>query len=62
MHRGNVRGERLEAVEIRILHVDGSERTVLWNSATILGSDGKTLMATISQGQDITDRKRAREG
>ena len=54
-----LRGERLEAVEIRILHVNGSERTVLWNSATILGSDGKTLMATIAQGQDITDRKRA---
>ena len=56
-----LRGERWEAVEIRILHVDGSERTVLWNSAAIFGPDGKTLMATIAQGQDITKRKQAEE-
>jgi PAS domain S-box-containing protein len=57
---GNVlEGERWEAVEIDILHVDGSIRTVLWNSANILASDEKTLLATIAQGQDITERKRA---
>ena len=50
-------GERFEAAEIGILHLDGSVRTVLWNSATILAPDGTTPTATIAQGQDITDRK-----
>jgi len=50
-------GERWETVEIAILHLDGSVRTVLWNSATLLAADGKTPVATIAQGQDITDRK-----
>ncbi|MGB8959686.1 MAG: PAS domain S-box protein [Candidatus Aminicenantales bacterium] len=50
-------GERWEAVEIAILHKDGSVRTVLWNSANILGPDGKTVVAAIAQGQDITERK-----
>jgi len=52
-------GERWEVVEITIQHVDGSIRTVLWNSATVYMSDGKTPMATIAQGQDITERKQA---
>jgi len=50
-------GERWESVEIPILHKDGSIRTVLWNSANIFGSDGKTIVSTIAQGQDISDRK-----
>ena len=32
-------------------------RIVLWNSATIYASDGKDPVATIAQGQDITDLK-----
>ena len=62
MFRETLRAERWEAVEIRILHVDGSERTVLWNSATIFGPDGNTPMATIAQGQDITKHKQAEFG
>jgi hypothetical protein len=54
-----LRGERWEAVEIGILHVDGSERTVLWNSATIFDSDGTTPMSTVAQGKDITKRIQA---
>ena len=54
-------GERWETVEIAILHRDGSVRTVLWNSATILAADGRTPMAAIAQGWDITERKRAEE-
>ena len=50
-------GERWEAVEIPILHKDGSVRTVLWNSANVLGRDGKTVVAAFAQGQDITERK-----
>jgi len=51
-------GERWECVEIPILHINGENRTVLWNSASIFGSDGKTIISTIAQGQDITDRKK----
>lgn len=54
-------GERWEAVEIPILHVDGTVRTVLWNSATVYEADGMTPLATIAQGHDITERKRAEE-
>ena len=54
-------GERLETVEIDILRIDDSVRTVLWNSATIFDSAGKTSVATIVQGNDITERKRAEE-
>jgi two-component system cell cycle sensor histidine kinase/response regulator CckA len=58
---GNIRqttgGKRLEAIEMPILHRNGSVRTILWNSATIYSPDGKTVVATIAQGQDITERK-----
>lgn len=53
-------GERWESVEIPILRTDGSLRTVLWNSANIYGQDGRVI-ATIAQGQDITERKQAEE-
>jgi PAS domain S-box-containing protein len=59
--RKMLRGERWETVEIAIRHLDGSVRTLLWNSANILGRDGKTPIATIAQGHDITERKRAEE-
>ena len=55
-----VAGERWEVVEIPILNVSGEIRIVLWNSANITGPDGKTI-ATIAQGNDITERKRAEE-
>ena len=51
-------GERWESVEIPVLHKNGKVRTVLWNSASIFGNDGKTIVSTIAQGQDITDRKK----
>lgn len=50
-------GERWEAVEMQIAHVNGEVRTVLWNSATLLAADGNTVISTIAQGQDITERK-----
>jgi PAS domain S-box-containing protein len=59
--RRAVAGERWEVVEIPIERVDGSVRTVLWNSATILGADGTAAVATMAQGQDITERKQAEE-
>jgi PAS domain S-box-containing protein len=51
-------GARWESVEIPILHWKGGIRTVLWNSTAIYGPDGKTIVSTIAQGQDITDRKK----
>jgi PAS domain S-box-containing protein len=54
-------GERWETVEIPVQNVDGSVRTLLWNSATLFAPDGKTPVATIAQGQDITERKRAEQ-
>jgi PAS domain S-box-containing protein len=52
-------GELWDAVEIPILRKDGDVRTVLWNSATIFDEDGRKVVATIAQGQDITERKEA---
>jgi PAS domain S-box-containing protein len=54
--RRTVGGERWETVEIPILHVSGRTSTVLWNSSNIVDSRG-TLISTIAQGYDITDRK-----
>jgi len=50
-------GVQWETVEIPISHWDGSVRIVIWNSATIYSADGKTPIATIDQGRDITDEK-----
>jgi PAS domain S-box-containing protein len=58
--RRTATGERWETVEIPILRRDGAVRTVLWNSATLFDPDGKTPVATIAQGQDITERKQYR--
>ncbi len=52
-------GERWETVEIPILRVDRTVRTVLWNSATLFDESGENAVATIAQGHDITERKRA---
>ena len=54
-------GERWEDVEIPILRTDGSVRIVLCNSANIFDKEGTAVVATIAQGQDITERKLAEE-
>ena len=54
-------GEHWDMVEIDIQHVDGSVRTLLWNSAAVYSADGKTIIATVAQGLDITERKAAQE-
>ncbi len=56
-----LRGEYWESVEIPILRKDGDIRVALWNSANIYSEDDTTLLATIAQGQDITERKQAEE-
>ena len=51
-------GERWDVVEIPILNLSGEIRIVLWNSANIVDASG-TIISTIAQGQDITERKQA---
>lgn len=53
------KGERWETVEIEIVDVHGTIKTLLWNSASIYAPDGQHITATIAQGYDITERKRA---
>jgi len=59
--RRTLTGERWETVEIPIVGANGDVRTVLWNSANVYSADGKTIMATIAQGHDITERKQTEE-
>jgi PAS domain S-box-containing protein len=54
-------GDQLVAVEIPIRSKKGDVRLVLWNTANIYSADGKTIIATIAHGQDITERKRVEE-
>lgn len=54
-------GRSWEVIEIPIQTRNRDVRAVLWNSANITGNDGRTVIATIAQGQDITERKQAEE-
>ena len=59
--KGTLAGKHWNAVEIPILHVNGTVSTILWNSATIFENDGTTPLATIAQGHDISKRKRVED-
>ena len=50
-----------DGAEIGVRHLDGTVRTVLWNSATLFSTDGLVPVASIAQGQDISERKLAEE-
>ncbi len=54
-------GEHLESKEIPVLTKQNDTRIILWNSAPIYDKDGKTLISTIAQGQNITELKKAEE-
>jgi PAS domain S-box-containing protein len=56
-----LKGEHWDSVEIPIRCKDGVVRTLLWNSANIYSSGKSAILATIAQGQDITERKKAEE-
>ena len=45
-----------KTIEIPILTKNKKIRTVLWNSANIYDTDKKTVLSTIAQGNDITER------
>lgn len=55
--RLTLKGEFWESVEMPILCKGRDIKIALWNSANIYADDGKTLVATIAQGVDITERK-----
>jgi PAS domain S-box-containing protein len=59
--RRTLSGEYWESVEIPILRKDKAIRIALWNSANIYDNSGKNLVATIAQGTDITERKKAED-
>ncbi len=48
-------------LKLDIQNVNGTIRTVLWTSAAIYDPAGTTLVATIAQGQDITELQRNEE-
>ncbi len=59
---GNITGDpEWNAIELPIRRKDGRTAVCLWNSATIYETDGKSPIATIIQGQDITEHKKAEE-
>ena len=58
LFRKALEGVKLETVEIEIQHKDGSIKTIIWNSSTLYSSDGRTPVATIAQGKDITIQKK----
>jgi PAS domain S-box-containing protein len=53
-------GEKWASIEVPILCKDGKTRIALWNSANVTDKEGK-IVATIAQGQDITERKETEE-
>ena len=54
-------GEYWKSIEIPIICKHGGIRIVLWNSANIYADDDTTVIFTIAQGQDITERKKAKQ-
>ncbi len=53
--------ENWKTIEIPILTKDKKIRIVLWNSANIFDTDKKTVLSTIAQGNDITERINAEQ-
>ena len=51
-------GDKWETVDIPVRHRDGSVKYILWNSSPIYSTVGGTLVATIAQGLDITEKLR----
>lgn len=54
-----ISGNNFDSVEIPILCKDGQVKVALWNSANVLDKMGNTILSTIAQGLDITERKKA---
>jgi PAS domain S-box-containing protein len=61
INRAAMKGQGWEGLEVSIQHADGSVRILLWNSTLMFGTDGKTQVATVAQGLDITERKKVEQ-
>ena len=46
-----------ESIEFEITHSDKTIKTLLWRSSQLFNENGKTLISTIGQALDITERK-----
>lgn len=58
--RKNLTEEDWRSVEVPFMNwITGSQRTVLISATNLLDTTGTSVVATIAQGQDITDRKNA---
>lgn len=49
--------QAISSAELEMEHENGERRTFIWNASPIDNPDTGALMATIAQGQDITQRK-----
>ncbi|MBN2018325.1 MAG: PAS domain-containing protein, partial [Candidatus Cloacimonetes bacterium] len=58
---GTLNSEYMEAVEIPFTCKDGATRLMLCNLANVYEEDGTTVLSTIAQCIDITERRRAVE-
>lgn len=47
-----------ETIEIKVSHINGSTRDVLWDSATISVAGNESMASTITQGRDISEYKK----
>ncbi len=52
---------RLSALEFEIVCKGGQRKLLLWNMAKVFDLSKENVIATIAQGHDITDRKKAEE-
>jgi two-component system cell cycle sensor histidine kinase/response regulator CckA len=52
-----LKGKHWVSLEVPILCKNGNIRIVLWSSANMYSEDSTSLIATIAQGHDITERK-----
>jgi PAS domain S-box-containing protein len=53
----NLNGKYSQPIEIEITHTDKTIKTLLWTNTQLLDEDGKTLLSSIGQALDITERK-----
>ena len=53
----NSNSENRQPLEFEITHSDKTIKTLLWTSSKLFNENGKTLISTIGQALDITERK-----
>ncbi len=59
--REALEGDFVKAIESPIRCHEGGQAVCLWSAANLLSADGRTVIASMVQGQDITKRKWAED-